>query len=143
MEPITYDEAMSHAAKLRSLVWDFVDKHYADTYPYRRYPFRGVLIRSATQVSIYLSYFGKVVELNYFLGHDGLSLGHTTHPHQETQERLCEPLQEWFAYIGEEQSKRRSQARATEVGEELAATVWAPHRVEKLIAEGGMDAIDL
>jgi hypothetical protein len=54
-----------------------------------------------------------------------------------------EPVELWATAIhNEEASKRRIQARAQALKEELVAAVWAPARVAKRLEDGGWEAID-
>jgi hypothetical protein len=57
-----------------------------------------------------------------------------------------QPVEEWINAIKqrllEEASKRRIQARAQALKEDLIAAVWAPARLKKRLEEGGWDAVE-
>lgn len=71
---------------------------------------------------------------NYFL--DRIGVGSWSHPFGR------KPIKDWIHGVRAAKFRREAKARMAPIKEELMAAAWAPHRVERLIAAGGLEALD-
>lgn len=71
---------------------------------------------------------------NYFL--DRIGIWTYSHPFGR------KPIKDWIYRVRNAKFHKEAKARLAPIKEELMAAAWAPHRVERLIAVGGFDALD-
>lgn len=71
---------------------------------------------------------------NYFL--DRIGVWTYSHPFGR------KPIRDWIHGVRNAKFRKEAQRRLAPIKEELMAAAWAPHRVERLLAAGGMEALD-
>lgn len=158
MELLTFQQLKADLSRLQERMWRYIDGRYAFKHGYERYPFRGVLLEEITghdeyiaRVKVYIQYWGNTKEFIYVIGRrhtiwvrgctdtDPFSLrGAPTHLSWD----IRMPIIDWMEENNTNGTKRRVQERTTLLKEEIVAAAWAPARVERLIAAGGIDALD-
>ncbi len=76
----------------------------------------------------------RAASYNYTINHRGIAIWSAV--------RFREPITIWIWSLKEKKAMARAKVRMAPIKEELIAAAWAPERVERLLATGGMEALD-
>jgi len=158
MELLTFQQLKADTGRLQERLWKYADAYYAFKHGYERYPFRGMLLEEVVddpdyiaRIKVYVKYWGKTKEFIYLIwSRQTLSVRGCTDTDPFSfpggadyiSWRLREPIVAWMDENNPNGTKRRVQERAALLKEEIAAAAWAPQRVERLIAAGGIGCLD-
>jgi hypothetical protein len=85
---------------------------------------------------IFLANKTYIGETPYYYFLDRIGVGTYSHPFGR------KPIKDWVYRVRNAKFHKVAKARMAPIKEELMAAAWAPHRVERLIAAGGLEALD-